>query len=120
MTLFIKEEVEAAMDALKQVADFTEVWNIQDYLGDVAPDDSEGLAFQNCRSIKTDIDPEAPKIKVYTELKDELIPGNKLTGQVITRLISFLKQTQDLGNCLYDAISRGIQMKREVASILLR
>ena len=29
LTLYVKEEVEIAIEALKQVAEFTEVWNIQ-------------------------------------------------------------------------------------------
>ena len=101
---------------------------MEDFLEDVPVDDVEGQAYQNCRNIKAEIDPDAPKIKLYTELKDELIPGSKLTGQVMARLISFLKQhghytavqTQDLGNCLYAAVLRGTQMKREVASMMLR
>ena len=128
MTLFMKEEVEAAVNGLKQVAGYTEVWKMQDFLEDVLVDDVEGQAYQSCRNLKVEIDPEAPKVKLYTELKDEQIPGSKLTGQVMARLISFLKQhghytavqTQDLGNCMYAAILRGTQMKREVASMLLR
>ena len=128
MTLFTKQEVQVAVDALKQVGSYIEVWKMEDFLEDVPVDDVEGQAYQNCRNIKAEIDPDAPKIKLYTELKDELIPGSKLTGQVMARLISFLKQhghytavqTQDLGNCLYAAVLRGTQMKREVASMMLR
>ena len=128
MTLFMKREVQVAVDALKQVGSYIEVWKVEDFLEDVPVDDVEGQAYQNCRNIKAEIDPDAPKIKLYTELKDELIPGSKLTGQVMARLISFLKQhghytavqTQDLGNCLYAVVLMGTQMKREVASMMLR
>ena len=128
MTLFMKWEVQVAVDALKQVGSYLEVWKMEDFLEDVPVDDVEGQAYQNCRNIKAENDPDAPKIKLYTELKDELIPGSKLTGQVMARLISFLKQhghytavqTQHLGNCLYAAVLRGTQMKREVASMMLR
>ena len=128
MMLYTKQEVEAAVDGLRQVGSYIEVWKMEDFMDDVSVDDVEGQAYQNCRNLKAEIDPEAPKVKLYTELKDEQIPGSKLTGQVMARLISFLKQhghytavqTQDLGNCLYSAILRGTQMKREVASMLLR
>ena len=128
MTLYMKQEVQAAVDGLKQVGSYIEVWKMDDFLEDVAVDDVEGQAYQNCRNIKAEIDPEAPKVKLYTELKDEQTPGRKLTGQVMARLISFLKQhghytavqTQDLGNCLYAAVLRGTQMKMEVASMMLR
>ena len=124
----MKREVQVAVDALKQVGSYIEVWKMEDFLEDVPVGDVEGQAYQNCRNIKAKVDPDAPKIKLYTELKDELIPGSKLTGQVMARLISFLKQhghytavqTQDLGNCLYAAVLRGTQMKREVASMMLR
>ena len=91
MTLFTKEEVEAAVNGLKQVAGYTEVWKMEDFLEDVPVDDVEGQAYQSCRNLKAEIDPEAPKVKLYTELKDEQIPGSKLTGQVMARLRSFLK-----------------------------
>ena len=128
MTLYPKQEEQAAMDGLKQVGSYLDVWKMDDFLEDVAVDDVEGQAYQNCRNIKAEIDPEAPKVKLYTELKDEQIPGSKLTRQVMARLISLLKQhghytavqTQDLGNCLYAAVLRGTQMKREVASMMLR
>ena len=90
MTLFTKREVQVAVDALKQVGSYIEVWKMEDFLEDVLVDDVEGQAYQNCRNIKAENDPDAPKIKLYTELKDELIPGSKLTGQVMARLISFL------------------------------
>ena len=128
MTLFMKQEVQVAVDALKQVGSYIEVWKMEDFLEDVSVEDVEGQAYQSCRNLKAEIDPEAPKVKLYTELKDEQIPGSKLTGQVMARLISFLKQhghytavqTQDLGNCMYAAILRGTQMKREVANMMLR
>ena len=128
MTLYTKQEVQVAMDGLKQVGGYIEVWKMEDFLEDVSVEDVEGQAYQSCRNLKAEIDPEAPKVKLYTELKDEQIPGSKLTGQVMARLISFLKQhghytavqTQDLGNYMYAAILRGTQMKREVASMLLR
>ena len=128
MTLFTKQEVQAAVDGLKQVGSYIEVWKMEDFLDDVPVDDVEGQAYQSCRNLKAEIDSDAPKVKLYTELKDEQIPGSKLTGQVMARLISFLKQhghytavqTQDLGNCMYAAILRGTQMKREVASMMLR
>ena len=128
MTLFTHEEVQATIDVLKQMDEYKQVWKLEDFLADVAPGDLEGLAYQNCKTDLPDIDPAAPKIKLYTELKNEVIPGTKMTGQVMARLISFLKQhghysavqTQDLGNCMYAAVLRGTQMKREVASMLLR
>ena len=102
-----------AINNLKQVAEFTTVWHSADFQGDVPADDLEGQAFLNCKIIETEIDPDAPKIKLYTELKDEIIPGAQMTGQVMARLISFLKQngnystvqTQDFGKlhvcCLF-------------------
>ena len=92
MTLYTKQEVQAAINGLKQVGSYIEVWKMEDFLDDVSVDDVEGQAYQNCRNLKAEIDPEAPKVKLYTELKDEQIPGSKLTGQVMARLISFLKQ----------------------------
>lgn len=128
MTLYSQNEVQQAVNGLKQVAEFTTPWLIEDYLADVAADDLEGLAFQSSKNLLTEIDPGAPKIKLYTELKGEVIPGAKLTGQVMARLISFLKQhghystvqTQDVGNCLYAAVLRGTGLKREAATMMLR
>ena len=128
MTLYTKNEVDRAINNLKQVAEFTTVWHSADFQDDVPADDLEGQAFLNCKIIETEIDPDAPKIKLYTELKDEIIPGAQMTGQVMARLISFLKQngnystvqTLDMGNCMYAAFLRGTQFKREVATMMLR
>ena len=83
MLLYTKQEVQAVVDRLKQVGSYIEVWKMEDFLEDVSVEDVEGQVYQNCRNIKAEIDPEAPKVKLYTELKDEQIPCSKLTGQVM-------------------------------------
>ena len=85
MMLYTKQQVQVAVDGLKQVGSYIEVWKMEDFLEDVSLEDVEGQAYQNCRNIKAEIDPEAPKVKLYTELKDEQIPGSKLTGQFMAR-----------------------------------
>ena len=99
MTLYTKNEVDKAINNLKQVAEFTTVWLSADFQDDVPADDLEGQAFLNCKIIETEIDPDAPKIKLYTELKDEIIPGAQMTGQVMARLISFPKAEWQLFYC---------------------
>ena len=45
MTLYTKNEVDKAINNLKQVAEFTTVWLSADFQDDVPADDLEGQAF---------------------------------------------------------------------------
>ena len=65
----------------------------------------------------------------YADLKDLPCPGTgRVTAQEMSKLTSYLKlnggftalQTQELGNCLYSSILRGMDIKQEYTTMHLR
>ena len=126
-TLYTKREVAEAIKEIGKVPAYTTLWKQADFnLTDVPT--RECLAFEQSKNVYGEVDPAYGKVKEYTELEGEELPGSGLSARQMARVINFLRKngnsslsnTQDMGNCQYAAVQRGTQLKREVTSMHLR
>ena len=126
-TLYTKREVAEAIKEIGKVPAYTTLWKQADLnLTDVPT--RECLAFEQSKNVYGEVDPSYGKVKEYTELEGEELPGSGLNARQMARVINFLKKngdyslsnTQEMGNCQYAAVQRGTQLKREVTSMHLR
>ena len=116
-TLYTKREVAEAIKEIGKVPAYTALWKQADLkLTDVPT--KECQAFENNRNVYGEVDASYGKVKEYTELEGEELPGSGLNARQMARVINFLKKngnyslsnTQDLGNCQYTAVQRGTQL----------
>ena len=115
-TLYTKREVAEAIKAIGKVPAYTVLWKQADLnLTDVPT--REFLAFEQSKNVYGEVDPAYGKVKEYTELEGEELPGSGLSARQMARVINFLKKngnyslsnTQDTGNCQYAAVQRSNQ-----------
>ena len=119
-TLYTKREVAEAIKEIGKVPAYTVLWKQADLnLTDVP---TKGcLAFEQSKNVYGELDPSYGKVKEYTELEGEELPGSGLSARQMARVINFLKKngnyslsnTQDMGNCQYAAVQRGTQLTRK-------
>ena len=111
LTLYTKREVAEAIKEIGKVPAYTVIWKQVDLnLTDVPT--REFLAFEQSKNVYGEVDPSYGKVKEYTELEREELPGSGLSAREMARVINFLKKngnyslsnTQDMGNCQYAAV----------------
>ena len=123
--LFSEDEVKTKLDPLKKVNIYNEKWSstLVDYPG---PPTEEELALKEGRKELHFPDGKAPPS--FKELGDTPRPGfPNVSAKDMSRVIAFLRSkgwelrtTQDLGDCLYASVLRGIALKAEFVTAHLK
>ena len=124
--LFSKENANAALDVIKSTPGCEEIL-VPLPAVETEPLSEEEQCFMSSRAFTYSAQGKAPP--EFEELKNQSSLGSsRMTAQEEARLHAFLranggfalKQTQELGNCMYSAVLRGTDIKREFTTMHLR
>ena len=129
LKLFTQEEVEAILHDLEQVPEYNVILHdVTHGASSGTPLSPEGLIFQNSREEYHDCQ-STPVSDFMEELGDAPHPhSSRLLARQMAQLIAYLRKnggfelriTQELGNCLYASILRGMSIKKEFSTMHLR
>ena len=90
-TLYTKREVAEAIKEIGKVPAYTTLLKQADLnLTDVPT--RECLAFEQSKNVYGEVDPAYGKVKEYTELEGEELPGSGLSARQMARVINFSKR----------------------------
>ena len=123
--LFSEDEVKAKLDLLRNVDIYTENWS-STLVDQAGPPTEAEMALKEGRKQLHFPDGKAPP--TFKELGDTPMPGfPNVSARDMSRVIAFLRSkgwelrtTQDLGDCLYASVIRGISLKAEFVTAHLK
>ena len=124
--LFSKEQANAALDVIKSTPGCEEIL-VPPPSVEVEPLSQEEECYMQSKAFTYSAQGKAPP--EFEELENQASLGSsRMTAQEEARLHAFLranggfalKQTQELGNCMYSAVLRGTDSKREFTTMHLR
>ena len=124
--LFSKEQANAALEVIKSTPGCEEIL-VPPPSKEVEPLSQEEECFMQSRAFTYSAQGKAPPEFEELEHQDSL-GSSRMTAQEEAKLHAFLranggfalKQTQELGNCMYSAVLRGTDIKREFTTMHLR